>query len=267
MKKRVPNYFKLLIGILVGLTILVLATLLSKINSLDIKSDEVQNLYSFLGDEYLDYCGGMPLYISGEVTPLTLDDNTKMCLAYKQLNNKQKSSENISKYKKKDYCTVNATKIRLDKENDYCVVETFSLKTFNKAYGTIFKDEMPTLDEFALSDEITCIFEEEKGSYVCGAQYVQTIELGWAPTTYRMIASAKQKGDKIYITDYFLAINNDRCYIANDGKTENKECSKKINSKTKYKSRFVAKNGQKFIHTFAQDKNGNYYWESTTPTK
>jgi len=265
-KRRLPIYFKVLLAILVILVIVVLSILLTKINALDPRSQEVQELYAYLGDGYLDYCGGMPLYNGNSVTSEKLDIDTKMCMAYKQITKEKVGETTLSNTKKKDICEFSSDKLfRLDDESDVCTVNTLKQTLLEAAYYKLFGEKLKNNKDFNLSGSVVCYYSEEEGSYTCGNAQAQTIELGWAPTMYRMITKAKKKGKDIIIYDYYLAINNDTCYLSNNGNKENKECSEKINSKTEYTSRFVAKNGQMYMHTFSPDKDGIYHWKSTTP--
>lgn len=268
MKKRIPNYFKVMVAISIILGIVVLSALLTKINSLDPESEAVQNIYAILGDNYLDYCDGMPFYNNSEVNLNTLEENTKMCLAYKHVSKEQIENSSLTKAKRVDGCNFTKDKqFRLDKdEKQICSTEIIALEEIKSAYQKIFGTKLEEYTDFNLSGSKSCFYDEEKGSYTCGNVLIQTIELGWAPTTYRLITKAKEKGDKILIYDYYLAVNNDRCYLNNFGTEENEKCSNKINGKTNFTSRLVSKYGRKYLHTFAPSDDGSYYWVSSTPT-
>lgn len=266
MKRKIPLYYKGIIGILVILGIVVLSAIIIRLDSINIDDPKVQELYNFLGDNYLDYCNGLPFYNGEEVNYSTLSVVQRKCVAFKQINKSKIGSEEINKDKKKDQCSFSKDIIfRLDNEKQTCSYDTIDEKDLERAYKKIYNEKLDNHADFELSDTKICYYEKEKSRYVCANPMEQTVELGWAPTTYRVISRAKEKGSKILIYDYYLAINNDRCYITNDGRNENLECSEKLNKKTKYNSRLVTKYGKKYLHTFNVDKNGNYYWESTTP--
>lgn len=265
-KKKLPLFTKVLWAILIILFILVLSALLTRINSLNIKSKEVQELYAILGEASLDYCDGMPFYDSKEVNVSTLDDKTKMCLAYRNVDHTKMGESSLNKTKKKEYCTFSKDKFfRLDEDGKICSTTTLDVKLLNDSYYKMFGQELKAYTDFNYTDSNVCYFDEENSLYVCGIAQEQTIEIGWAPTTYRVIEKAKEKGKDILIYDYYLAINNDRCYLNNYGNKENNECSEKVKDQKKLKSRFVVKNGQRYVHKYSLHKDGNYYWVSTTP--
>lgn len=266
MNKRVPAYFKIAIGLTAILIVAVVWTMVANINTLDAKSEEIQALYSYLGDDFLDYCNGLPFYENTEINAKNLNNETKMCLAYKYLDGSLIQLSSLEKKKKKDYCAFTKEKtFKLDPEGDSCQIEYIALNDLEKAYYTLFGQDIDSKEDFYLSGSRLCYFDNKESRYVCGTSNVnQTIQLGWTPTTYRIISKAKEKGNKIYIYDYYLAINDSSCYLTNSGSLENKKCSEKINSNTKYNNKFVLKNGQQYLHIFEKDSKGDYHWISST---
>lgn len=265
MKKRAPKYLVFLVVLCAFFGGIIIWLLISKINTVDPESKEVQGLYSYIGDNYLDYCEGMPFYEDNKVTYEKLDNSTKLCLAYKLVDDSQIQFDELKKSKKDDVCNFNKTsQFRIDDETNKCSIEIIPIENLESAYFKLFGKEIEATEEFNLSGSRTCYFDEEESRYVCGNSVVQTLQLGWAPTTYRMITKAKEKGNELIIYDYYVAINNNKCYLTNSGDQENTKCSDKIDEKTKYNTRFVSKYGQKYIHTFEKDSDGNYHWISST---
>ena len=245
---------------------LVLWVLIDKINSIDPESEQIQSLYSYLGDNNLEYCEGLPFYTSKEINSEKMDKGLKLCLAFKQIEKDDIKADTLKKSKKEDACNFNKDKqFRLNKDNKECSVEIVALDDLSNSYYKLFGEKLKESDDFNLSGSRSCFYDEKEGRYVCGDILVQTLQLGWAPTIFRMISKVKEKGDKIYLYDYFIAMNNNKCYLTNKGDKENSKCSDKIDENTKYNSRFVAKYGQEYLHVFEKNDDGSsYHWISTT---
>ena len=141
-------------------------------------------------------------------------------------------------------------------------VNTLTVNDLNDAYFALFGKNIEKHIDFNLSGSKTCYFDEKESRYVCGNAVVQTLQLGWAPTTFRMIFKVKEKGNKIYLYDYYVAINNKKCYTTNSGNNENTKCSDKLAKDVDFNSKFIAKHGQKYLHIFEKDPSGNYYISS-----
>jgi len=266
MKKKIVYLFWAIIIIVIG------AFLKDQMQSLDPQGAQIQNIYSFLGDKYLDYCEGMPLYEDKEANFDNLSDEVKMCLAFKLLNEDNINNDTLDKVKKKNICTLTEGKdFRVDDDSTEktvgCSVNVIDEKALSDAYAKIFGKKIQNTIDFNLSGSKICYFDEEGNRYVCGNTVVQNLQIGWAPTTYRLITKAKEKGNKIYLYEYFLAINNDKCYLTNTGSKENTKCSESIGKKTQFNDKFVKKHGQKYLHIFEKDSNGEYHWASSSLVK
>ena len=84
MKKKV-----VMVGSIVVVIALLFLVFFLGNRPLDLKSDEITTLYSYLGDVNINICGGLNQYTGDEVTYDSLSNNNKLCLAYYKLNNNQ----------------------------------------------------------------------------------------------------------------------------------------------------------------------------------
>ena len=266
MKKRVPKHTIVVGGICLLFLLSTLWILIKNINSVNKDNPIIKELYTYLGNDYLDYCNGMPFYNSTKITYDSLDDSLKMCLAYKHISSENIINDELNKNKKQDACNfTNDKQFSLDKDEKICTVETFSKKDLNNEYKKLFNKEIEEYQDFNISGNKSCYFDTKESRFVCGNSVMQNLQLGWAPTTYRMINKVKEKGNRIYIYDTYLAINNSNCYLSNNGDIENSKCSDSINKKTKFNSIFLLKHGKRYLHVFEKNNNGNYFWISSTP--
>ena len=248
------------------LFILAIIIFIVKHNDVNPESKLAQKAYAILGNDSTDLCSGLPFYQDENLTYDKLDTDTKLCLAYRMLTYKDMSTDELEKSNKSKYCYLENNQdhgFRTDNEKDTCEVQILSADKLNIKYKEIFGKSIEKNTDFSISGSKACYFNEEKGSYTCGNAIKQTHEVGWAPTTYRVISKAKKRGKQLYIYDYYLMINSDICYKTNDGIVRNNECSDKYTVDTKITSRFVAKYGTKYVHIFKKDKDDNYYWVNT----
>ncbi|MBQ6840755.1 MAG: hypothetical protein IJO63_01385 [Bacilli bacterium] len=262
--KRVPWYFVLTVGFSILLLSLLIWLVISKLTTIDPESEESKALYSYLGDSNLDYCGGMVFY--DDVSQDTMDNTTKLCLAYKLIDKNKISSDTLTKEKKKKLCKFTKDKMfRTDEEGEVCTVFTFSAEDLDKAYYTMFGKDIEENADFSINGIQNCFFDEEEGRYVCGASEIQTLQMGWAPTVYRVVTKVKKKNHKIYLYDNFISLNSGKCYMNTNGSIENTECTNQLKDTKKYDVDFVIDYGQKYVHVFEKNKEGNYYWISSSP--
>ena len=91
MKKNVV--FVIAVIIVVG--VLLLAVFIGE-KTLDLESEQITNLYSYLGD--VNRCGGLNQYTGEEVTYDALSNETKLCMSFYKLNAEviQKESADVT---------------------------------------------------------------------------------------------------------------------------------------------------------------------------
>ncbi|MBE6148629.1 MAG: hypothetical protein E7167_03990 [Firmicutes bacterium] len=268
MKKRMPRQLILIVILCVLILAAILWLLIKNISSIDSSSEIVQEIYAYLGSDYLDYCEGMPFYEEDEINIESIDSSLKMCLAFKLIEENNILKESLNKDKKQDACNFTKEKqFRLSGNDDKCDIEIITSDILNAKYKNIFGTDIESYDDFKLSGSKICYYDEKEGRYLCGNTLVQNLQLGWAPTTYRMINKVKEKGNRIYIYDRYLAVNDSKCYVTNSGTSENEKCSDKINEKTNYNSLFLLRYGKQYTHIFEKDSKGDYHWISSSPEK
>ena len=87
MKAKVVSVLGIFVIVIVVLLVIFLGD-----KSLDLESDMVRELYSYLGEVDVYHCGGLNQYSGEEVTYDTLSSDNKLCMAYYEL-----SASNITK--------------------------------------------------------------------------------------------------------------------------------------------------------------------------
>ena len=88
MKKK----FIGIIGIVIIVVVILLVIFLGD-KRLDLESDQVQTLYTYLGEVDVNRCGGLNAYIGEVVIYVTISNENKLCMAYYALSDDEKSSE------------------------------------------------------------------------------------------------------------------------------------------------------------------------------
>ena len=262
-KRRVPWYFISVVVLAVVFLVLFIWFIISKITLLNPDSELVQTLYSYIGTDRFDYCSGLPFY-QDDIDKESLDESTKMCLAYKLIDSTKIFVDALEKTKKVQLCKfTNNKNFRVDEDSEQCSVIKFDKKELESAYYAIYGSEIEHQD-FNLSGSLVCYFDSEESRYVCGSAEVQNLQLGWTPTIYRVIQKAKKKNNKIYLYDYYVSINKEKCFLDNEGNIENSECSDLIKKNLNLDEYFVSDYGQAYVHVFEKDNNGNYHWNSSS---
>ena len=91
MKKNVV----FVLAVIIVVAVLLVAVFIGD-KTLDLESDQITNLYSYLGD--VNHCNGLTGYTGEEVTYDTLDNEDKLCMAYYKLDaqNIQKENANVT---------------------------------------------------------------------------------------------------------------------------------------------------------------------------
>ena len=254
-------------NIIIYSTAIILLTILlflviNNINSVKIDTDYVLNSYKFLVNDNLDSCNGLNMYGENRVEYADLSDADKLCLAYRNI--KQHSYDKLNKSNNENYCYIskNDNKGFTLNEDNICDIEIISKEKIDQIYYELFNKQIGDYSDFKINDSRACYYQDDK--YLCGDSILQNITYGWNPTYYTIITKAKEKGSYLYIYDYFLIINNNECYLSNNGSIKNDKCSLKLTN-ANIDNRFLTKFGQKYKHTFKKNNNGTYYWISSEP--
>lgn len=263
MKKRAV----IILGVILVIIVVILVIFLGDKN-LDLESNTVKNLYSYLGEVDIYHCGGLNQYSGDEVTYDSLSTENKMCMAYYELNEKDIIEKNV------DFTSINDNDIKIceigegiriaAKEGESkCSYQSFSKSTLENAYKKIYGKSLPDEEQFYISSNEACYLEGE--NYYCGEAETFIYSLTPEATIYRLVNKAVEKmNDDIVITDYYLRISDNKCYSSSNSDDEISSCSAELtNDNINIDSEFVSKYGAIYEHTYKKDANDNYYWYSS----
>ncbi len=271
MKKK---YF--IIGLII-LIIICVVILLTRNEKLDFESVEVKELYSYLGEVDLYHCGGLTVYSGNTVTIDSISDSNKLCMAFYNLNSEDLTKETTPSTGKNDndikICKIgeNVTFTTSEDDEKNCTYNIISKKKLNAAYKDIYGTDISkdNTSSFNISSTNTCYLEGEE--YYCGNAETFSVAITPETNVYRLKFKAiKDHKGNIIISDYYLRIANNKCYLTNNSEEESSECTKALsNLKGSFeqesesaKADFVKKYGRLYRHTF-QNKDNDYYWVRT----
>lgn len=240
-------------------------------HELDLNSEEVSTLYSYLGEVDVYHCGGLNQYTGEEVTYDDISTSNKLCQAYytADKDNIQNEESNTTTTNDQDVavCEVGDT-IRLAalEDENTCSYQTISKDNLNEAYHDVYGTDMPEEENtsFYIGATEACYLEE--GEYYCGNAETFTWSLRPEATIYRLLNNAvKRMNGDIVITDYYLRISDNKCYSSNNTDSEITACSNALseNPDTTIDSEFVQEYGTLYEHTFKKNSNGTNYWYSS----
>lgn len=259
---------KLLKGIIVILILIVVLLIAYRLfygKSLATDNKLVKELHGYLMPTDLNNCDGLSNYADKKITTKDLDDTTKLCLAYQKINTKNAPVEEYDKTKKKETCNVDDMIFGSEENEDKCSVVKIKKNIIEETYQKLFGEKINTKDAFNYDNSHICYLKDDY--YYCGKSETYTYVIDGTTAIYRIIDKAIEKGSTITIYDYFLKINSDECYKNYTTLDKNDNCTKNYNEKSKIDYNFMKKYGTMYKHIYQKDKNGNYYWVSSTPVK
>lgn len=258
----------LLIGALVVIIILlvILIFLVIKRKSLDIESELIKELYTYVGNNDLQICEGLALYDESEANYDTIKSATKICNAYSLISEDDLTVVKIDKSKKNNTCSIgeNITFATDNYEDGICTISKIESEKVNEKYQSIYGKDIENYENFQLDNTTVCNYED--GFYYCGLAENYTYSIGAEPHTFRSIAKASEDDGKVIIYDYFLKVVNDECYKSYNQDNKNNECSKNYSSNNDVDFKFLKKYGTKYKHIFQKDGD-KYHWVSSEPVK
>ena len=264
MKKKVV----FVVGIVVAIVIILLVILLGD-KHLDLNSDEVVTLYSYLGEVDVNHCGGLNQYAGEEVTYESISNGNKLCIAYYELNDDDKVSETHDVTTTNDndisICEIGeGTRFVASEGEDVCNYEVISKTVLENIYKKVYGQDLPSDEEFYINSNVACYLNGD--NYYCGEAETFVQSLTPEAIVYRLMNSAieKMNGD-IVISDYYLKISDNKCYSSNSFDDEISVCSSEFdeNNNLEIDAEFVQEYGSLYEHTFKVDDNGSYYWYSS----
>lgn len=255
MKKKSIILILIIVLVIVALVIVFLL----KGKSLNTESPTVTDLYSYLGSNNLEVCSGLATYDVDGANYDSLDNKTRICMAYSLLELDDSSILKIDKTKKNNTCSVgeNITFATDNYEGDICTVTKVSADSVSKQYEKMYGKPIESFDEFQYNATTICYYED--GYYYCGLSEQYTATIGNEPHTFRTIKSAKEKDDTITIYDYFVKIVGNECYTSYNQDEKNGKCTDNYTENMEVDYKFLKKYGTAYKHTFKKDGD-NYHW-------
>lgn len=256
-------------GILVVLAVLFLAIFMGD-QPLDLESDQVTNLYSYLGEVDVYRCGGLNQYLGEEVTYDSLSNNNKMCMAFYKLDasviEKQEAEVTSLNDSGLSICEVGEDiRFVTDEEGDEaCNYQVIPKDELASSYQMVYGEELPDDESFYISGTQACYLGGDQ--YYCGDAETFVYSLSSEATIYRLMDRAvKRLNGDLVITDYYLRISGNKCYSSNGGENEITACSTLLeeNADLEVDTEFIQEYGTLYEHVFKQDDQGNYYWYSS----
>ncbi len=254
--------------IIVGLAVLFIVILLAFFindKQLDLKSEEVTKLYSYLGEIDIYHCGGLNQYSKETTSYEDLSNENKMCIAYYALDNNKISNlkANVTTTSKENVniCEIGEGIRLITEEGEECAYQTIAKKDLENIYQKVYGKNLPEEKSFYISENKACYLEND--NFYCGEGETYMYSLTAESSIYRLLNKAiLKRNDDITITDYYLRVSNNKCYQSNNNDEEITACSNELakNDDITIDSEFVMKYGAIYEHTYKQDKNGNHYW-------
>ena len=267
MKKKVV----FVLGLVVVVIVLVLIIFIGD-RPLDLESEEVTQLYSYLGEVNAYHCGGLNQYTGEEVTYDDIANNHKMCIAYYELDSSSLEHQSASIVEVNDsdipICEVGeGILITAEEDEDLCYYQVVSKSDLASAYEKIYGQELPEEESFDINVMDVCYLQGD--NYYCGGAETFDFSLASEATIYRLLDKAVEtiQGD-IVISDYYLRISNNACYSSNgNADMEISDCTSALaeNPDTEITTSFIQQYGVIYQHTFKKDQNDNYYWFASEP--
>lgn len=267
-KKKInwKGIIKSAIAIILIVGIILVCFRLIKGKTLDTNTSEINDLYTYLGQNDLSYCTGLSTYSDERIDYDTLENKDRICNAVAYLYAKEDSTLiKIDKTKKNSTCSLNDDIIFAtdNYEEDTCSLYRFDKEKIKDKYKAIYGHDYEDDETFNLNSTTICYPYEDY--YYCGLSETFTITVGAEPATYRSIKEAVEKGNKLIIYDYFIKIANGECYTTYTEDTTNNNCTTDYKADTNIDYGFIKKNGTYYKHTYKKGDDGNYYWVSSVP--
>ena len=262
------NFFKLLILILVIGIVVTMVKWISNKNRYQVNDNKTKELYAYFNSEDLESCNGLFNYSDKVINYDSIDNKTKLCLAYKNSDIKKAEQLTVEKDKKgkkdkneKLTCTFDNMIFRVNDDEKECSYTKINKDIINDTYNKIYGKDIEDIESFQLDNLHICYLKDE--SIYCGLSETFTYVLGSDIDIYRVIEKTVEKSSEIEIYDYFIKVTDEKCYSYYTTNQENSECTKKLTNKIKYN--FMKKYGTLYKHTFHKNENGSYYWVSSEP--
>ena len=159
----------LFLGVFIIIVLVGLYIFLPK--SIDIKDEKVLRLYNYLGSNDLSICKGLINYQDKIISYDDLDNSTRLCVAYSNLNEKSIKELAIDKNKKKGNCLIGKDIYFGIKsvEDDMCFLNKFSKDDISLEYKKIYGKDINNFVSFEIDENTICHFYND--NYYLNYQY------------------------------------------------------------------------------------------------
>lgn len=226
----------------------------------------VEPLYNYFNTGALEICEGLFNYSNSKITENDISSETKLCLAYKQTENKNEEEINVKKDKKDTICTVDKMVFRVNDDEKECTYRKMNKSILNDTYHKIFGKDIDDSAKSFQADILNVCYIKGDNVY-CGLSKTFTYTFGEDINIYRVIEKIVEKGSSVEIYDYFLkTIGENKCYsyftsLEND---QNTKCSDNLKNTKNINYKFLKNNGTLYKHVYEKD-NDTFHWVSSEP--
>jgi len=257
--------FIILLIMLVLVTIWLLLTIVSNRNNLKLNDKTLNEIHNYFNFDDLDKCEGLFNYTDKKVNSKNIEDEIKNCIAYNKSDIKNIEEETLKTESKKNICKKDDMIFRAEDDTTECKITKIKKKYIDNTYKKIFGEGIGNIESFKVDNFNICYLSNDY--YYCGLSETFTYTIGSESSIYRVLNRAVEKGNQIVIYDYFIRINNDKCYSNYTTSNINSECNDKYSKlkKKKIDYKFMKKYGTEYKHIYEKAKDGTYYWVSSEP--
>lgn len=245
--------------------IMVIGILLFNIfnTNLDLQSDDVKELYSYLGNDSITKCSGELFYITNYSSYTSAEEDILICNAYLYASD---AGESVSFDVTSDnVCEIDDLTI-LSSDGLTCLATKYDIATIKDAYYNIYNEELTEYVSFDLFNLTTCVYSEANDAYYCYNSNESSNSTVEYSSVYRLIKTAVKHIDgSITIKEYFINITDDYCNTDLTDNNPNFLCFSAYEEFTQtdeIDTDFMKTYAAVYVHTFEED-DGNYYWVSS----
>ena len=224
-----------------------------------INNDQIKSLYSILGNENTALCNGLISYNYSYIDQTSRESTELLCQTYTMLDSSLVEKISVPLANKEDYCLFENEKFYPGVQQKVCNIEKIYAPNISALYNRIYGIPLLHYINFKISNNKTCFYNENY--FYCGIDKKtdnNNIIIDISSTSYREIYNVVEKGETVFIYDYFIKINNNKCYKDYNENYENVDCS---NNLSKYTVKeLLRKYGTIYKHEFE-----NNSWISSEP--
>lgn len=269
MKNKISNNksndktFIILLIVLIFISIIIIFARLTNGKNLKTDNELVVELHDYFSSENLENCEGLFNYAEEKIKYDDVSIETKKCLAYQKSDIESSILTTISSDKNKKTCSQDDMIFKTDDDSNECTITKIEKNIIENTYKKLFGKEIEDDKAFKVDNFHICYLKDKY--YYCGLSETFTYTIGSESIIYRVIQKATEKGSTIEIYDYFVKINEDKCFKSYTTVTENSECTSEYKNNKKINYKFMERYTTRYKHTFKKAKDNTYYWISSEP--